>query len=198
MNLKPLPRRFYSRDPVEVARDLVGRLLVRESGGRRTIGRIVEVEAYAHHDPASHSFKGRTSRNETMFGPPGLAYVYVSHGIHHCMNVTTGDANAVLLRALEPLEGAEEMTRRRGVADQRLLCAGPGRLCQALGITLAEDGRDVTKRDGMWLAAGEPAEALLATARVGISAAADVPWRFVEEGTRYASRPARVMPRPMG
>jgi len=193
VNLRPLPRRFYARDPVEVARDLVGRLLVRESRGSRTIGRIVEVEAYSREDPASHSFKGQTRRNVTMFGPPGYAYVYVSHGIHHCMNVTTGEANAVLLRALEPVLGAEEMARRRGVVDERLLCAGPGRLCQALGITLSDDGHDLTRRGVMWLAEGRPAEALVATARIGISAAADVPWRFVEEGSRFASRPARVM-----
>lgn len=193
MNLRPLPRRFYARDPVEVARDLVGRLLVRESGGVRMAGRLVEVEAYAREDPASHSFRGQTRRNVTMFGPPGYAYVYVSHGIHHCMNVTTGGANAVLLRALEPLEGVDEMARRRGIADVRLLCAGPGRLCQAVGITLSDDGHDLTRREGLWLATGEPAAEVAATARIGISAAAEVPWRFVEEGSRYASRSVKVI-----
>jgi DNA-3-methyladenine glycosylase len=177
-----------------VARDLIGRVLVRETSGVRMIGRIVEVEAYAHDDPASHSFKGETRRNATMFGPPGYAYVYVSHGIHHCLNATTGNANAVLFRALEPLVGMEEMARRRGLEDERLLCAGPGRLCQALGITLADDGRDMTRREGMWLAAGEPAESIVVTGRIGLSVAAEVPWRFVEEGSRFASRPARVMP----
>jgi DNA-3-methyladenine glycosylase len=193
VNLRPLPRRFYSRDPVEVARDLVGRLLVRETGRARTIGRIVEVEAYAREDPASHSFKGQTRRNVTMFGPPGYAYVYVSRGIHHCMNVTTGEANAVLIRALEPVLGAEEMARRRGVVDERLLCAGPGRLCQALGITLADDGHDLTERGLMWLGEGRPADALVVTGRIGLTVAAEVPWRFVEEGSRFASRPTRVM-----
>ena len=110
------------------------------------------------------------------------------------MNVTAGGANAVLFRAVEPIEGLEEMHRRRGVAHERLLCAGPGRLCQAFGITLADDGTDMTTRDGVWLATGEPAEEVLTTARIGITAAADVPWRFVEAGTRYASRPARVIP----
>lgn len=194
MNLRALPRRFYARDPVEVARDLIGRLLVRETRGIRIIGRIVEAEAYSHEDPASHSFRGETRRNVTMFGPPGHAYVYVSHGIHHCMNVTTGHANAVLLRALEPVEGKAEMARRRGLGDERLLCAGPGRLCQALGITLADDGHDMTRKEGMWLAAGRLAESVVATARIGISVAEEVPWRFVEEGSRYASRPARVRP----
>lgn len=194
MNLKPLPRRFYARDSVELARDLLGRLLIREHAGVRTIGRIVEVEAYSIEDPASHSFKGRTPRNETMFGPPGHAYVYVSYGMHHCMNVTAGGANAVLLRALEPLEGIEEMARRRGLANERLLCAGPGRLCQALGITLADDGRDITKRGDLWLAAGNPVEDIGVTGRIGLSVAADVPWRFVEAGSRFASRAAPLRP----
>lgn len=195
MNLRPLPRRFYARDPVLVAKDLIGRLLVRRLDGETMVGRIIEVEAYAHDDPASHTFKGETRRNATMFGPPGFAYVYVSHGIHHCMNVTAGGANAVLLRALEPLRGSEEMARRRGLADERLLCAGPGRLCQAMGITLAEDGNDVTRREDLWLAAGHPATEIAATARIGISAAAEVPWRFVEAGTRFASRGVRVRKR---
>lgn len=192
MNLRPLPRRFYSRDSVEVARDVVGRVVVRELDGARLLGRIVEAEAYAPTDPASHSFRGPTPRNTTMFGPPGHAYVYLSHGIHHCLNLTTGDAAAVLVRALEPLEGIDEMVRRRGLAEHRLLCAGPGRLCQALGIRLGEDGRDLTRRDGLWLAAGDPAEAVVATPRVGLTVAASVPWRFVEERTRYASRAVRV------
>jgi DNA-3-methyladenine glycosylase len=192
LNLRPLPRRFYARDSVEVARDLIGRLLVREVQSLRLVGRIVEAEAYSKDDPASHSFKGRTRRTETMFGPPGHAYVYVSHGIHHCMNVTCGGANAVLLRALEPIEGHQEMARRRGIADERLLCAGPGRLCQALGITLADDGRDITKREGLWLAAGDPSENVVTTARIGITVAVEVPWRFVESGNRYASRPVRL------
>ena len=196
LNLRPLPRRFSARDPVELARDLIGRLLVRELGGVRLTGRIVEAEAYARDDPASHAYRGPTRRNASMFGPPGRAYVYVSHGIHHCMNVTTGGGSAVLLRALEPLEGEQEMARRRGVADRRLLCAGPGRLCQALGITLADDGADLARRGGLWLAAGTPAERVVASARIGISVAVDVPWRFVEEGTRFASRPAVNRPRP--
>jgi DNA-3-methyladenine glycosylase len=193
VNLRPLPRRFYARDPVEVAKDLIGRLLVRRMSGETMVGRIVEAEAYAHDDPASHSFKGETRRTRTMFGPPGYAYVYVSHGIHHCMNVTAGGANAVLLRALQPMRGNEEMARRRGVADERLLCAGPGRLCQALGITLADDGKDVTRREDLWVAAGEPVTDVAVTGRIGLSIAAEVPWRFVEEGTRYASRPVRVV-----
>ena len=123
-----------------------------------------------------------------MFGPPGHAYVYISHGIHHCLNLTTGGASAVLLRALEPLEGLEEMARRRGVAEPRLLCAGPGRLCQALGVTVEDDGRAVTTKGGLWVAAGDPAQAVLATPRIGLSVAVAEPWRFTEAGSRYLSR----------
>jgi DNA-3-methyladenine glycosylase len=141
-----LDRDFYARDSLEVARDLIGRMLIRTTGGRRLMGRIVEAEAYARDDPASHAFRGLTRRNASMFGPPGHAYVYRSHGIHHCLNVTTGDGSAVLLRALEPVRGLGEMARRRGLDDVRLLCAGPGRLCQALGVSLADDGGDLTIR----------------------------------------------------
>jgi DNA-3-methyladenine glycosylase len=192
VSLRPLPRRFYRRDPVEVARDTIGRLLVREIDGARIVGRIVEAEAYARDDPASHAYRGRTRRNATMFGPPGHSYVYISHGIHHCLNLTTGDGAAVLVRALEPVEGLEEMARRRGLADVRLLCAGPGRLCQALGVTLGDDGRDLTRRDGLWLAAGASAKGVLTTPRVGLTVATDVAWRFVEDGSRFASRSSRL------
>jgi DNA-3-methyladenine glycosylase len=189
VTLRPLPRRFYARGALEVAPDLIGRLLVRELDGVRMSGRIVEVEAYRPDDPASHSFRGPTPRNETMFGAPGHLYVYVSHGIHHCMNLTTGQGSAVLLRAIEPLDGGDEMARRRGVADIRLLCAGPGRLCQALGITRTDDGRDVTRRRGLWVAAGEPIGEVTATPRIGLTVARDQPWRFVEAGSRFLSRP---------
>jgi DNA-3-methyladenine glycosylase len=188
VNLRPLPRRFYARDPVEVGRDALGRLLVREVDGVRMVGRVVEAEAYARHDPASHAYRGPTRRNASMFGPPGHAYVYVSHGIHHCLNLTTGDGAAVLVRAVEPVEGLEEMRRRRGLDEPRLLCAGPGRLCQALGIGLAQDGLDLTRRDGLWLAPGAPATSVRATTRVGVTLGADTLWRFVEDGSRFLSR----------
>jgi DNA-3-methyladenine glycosylase len=190
VTLQPLPRRFYARGSLQVAPDLIGRLLVRELDGVRMSGRIVEVEAYGPEDPASHSFRGPTPRNATMFGAPGHLYVYVSHGIHHCMNLTTGQGSAVLLRAIEPLEGVDEMARRRGLADTRLLCAGPGRLCQALGVTRAEDGRDVTRGRGLWVAAGEPLGEITATPRIGLTVARDQPWRFVEAGSRFLSRSA--------
>ncbi|MGH2686075.1 MAG: DNA-3-methyladenine glycosylase [Actinomycetota bacterium] len=196
MNLRPLPRRFYARDSIDLAGDLVGRLLVREAGGVRVVGRIVEAEAYRPDDPASHSFRGPTRRNATMFAGPGLAYVYISYGMHHCMNVTAGGGAAVLLRALEPVEGLEEMARRRGVADVRLLCSGPGRLCQALGISLADDGSDLVTGGALWLAPGAPAETVVVSTRIGITTAVEQPWRFTEAGSRFLSRPVSPSSRP--
>lgn len=191
MNLRPLPRRFYQRDASEVARDLLGRLLVRELDGVRMVGRIVEAEAYGRDDPGSHAYRGLRPRNASMFGPPGQTYVYISHGIHHCLNLVCQAPTAVLLRAVEPLVGLEEMAERRGLADPRLLCAGPGRLCQALGITLAEDGTSVIRRQGLWVAAGEPVRDVAVTLRIGMSDAVNRPWRFVVRGSRFASRIAR-------
>src|SRR5882757_6611403 len=136
--LKPLPRSFFARSVHTVAPDLIGATLLFRGVG----GIIVEVEAYHHTDPAAHSFGGETARNAVMFGPPGYAYVYRSYGIHWCVNFVcerAGSASAVLIRALEPTEGLTAMRRRRGVEDSRLLCSGPGRLTQALGITIAHN-----------------------------------------------------------
>jgi DNA-3-methyladenine glycosylase len=188
VNLRPLPRRFYERDAAEVAPDLLGRLLVRRVDGVRMVGRIVEVEAYGRGDPGSHAYRGPTRRNAAMFGPPGRAYVYISHGIHHCLNVVCDAPTAVLIRAVEPLAGLEAMARRRGLEQRRLLCAGPGRLAQAMAVTLAEDGRPIYRRAGLWIAAGEAARDVAVTLRVGMSDAVNRPWRFVERGTRFASR----------
>jgi DNA-3-methyladenine glycosylase len=190
VRLKPLPRRFYERDPVGVTRELIGRLLVREVDGERLVGKIVEAEAYDRDDPASHAYRGETRRNRSMFGPPGHAYVYRSHGIHRCLNAVTLRGSAVLLRAVEPLEGLEAMARRRGLDDPRILCAGPGRLCQAFGIELDDDGADLCDVRGLWIAGRESAPEVAVTTRVGITIAADRPWRFVEAGTRFASRSA--------
>jgi DNA-3-methyladenine glycosylase len=195
VNLRPLARRFYARDAVLAAPDLLGRLLVRDLDGRLVVGRIVETEAYRPDDPASHSFPGPRRANATMFGPPGHSYVYISHGIHHCLNAVCTPPSAVLIRALEPVAGLEEMVSRRGLADTRLLCAGPGRLCQALGITLDQDGHDLTAGRGLWIAPGRRSPESLVTPRVGLTVAIDRPWRFVLPGTPFASRP---LPRAVG
>lgn len=187
---RPLPRRFYRRDPIAVARDLVGAFLIRDLDRTRLVGRIIEAEAYGASDSASHSFRGETPRNRSMFGPPGHAYVYISYGIHHCLNVVTDSPSAVLVRAIEPLEGLDEMARRRGTREPRLLCAGPGRLCQALGIDRSHDGLDLTAGNGLWLARGQPRAEVLATPRVGFTEERVLPWRFVEKGNRFASRRA--------
>ena len=193
---EPLSRGFYDRPALRLARDLLGRILVREDGDRVLAGRIVETEAYRPDDPASHSFRGPTPRNATMFGPPGHLYVYRSMGIHHCMNVVGRSGSAALIRALEPLEGLEEMARRRGLDEPRVLCAGPGRACQALGIDLSWDGHDLTLGEGVWLLAGERSTRAVRLPRIGISTAVEKPWRFVEAGTRFASRPPpRLVPR---
>jgi DNA-3-methyladenine glycosylase len=180
----------------DVAPDLVGCTLLVDGAG----GPIVEVEAYDHEDPAAHGFRGRTERNAAMFGPPGHAYVYRSYGIHWCLNFVCEDegvASAVLIRALEPVHGLAEMWARRGVTDRRLLCSGPGRLCQALGVTRLHDGLaldeppfELRARDG------EGAPEIVRDRRIGITKAADRPWRYLLAGSRYVSRgPTRARDR---
>ena len=152
-------------------------------------GRIVETEAYHHEDPASHSFSGPTPRNEVMFGPPGVLYVYRSYGIHWCLNLVCGDGpgSAVLLRALEPIEGLFEMSERRGTHDPRLLCSGPGRLGQALAVTRAQNGLRLDEPP-FELIPGDPVDVVVGP-RIGITKAVDVPWRFGERGSRFLSKP---------
>ena len=188
----PLPRGFYRRDPRVVAPELLNKVLV--VGGRS--GRIVEVEAYAGgEDPGSHAFRGRTPRNASMFGPPGLLYVYRSYGVHWCANAVCGDEGvgvAVLLRALAPLTGLDGMRAARpGIRRDRDLCSGPGRLCQALGLTGAHDGADlVTGERGPFLADdGTPPPAAPAnTNRVGLTRGAEHPWRWYVPGDPNVSR----------
>jgi DNA-3-methyladenine glycosylase len=183
-----LAKDFFARSVHEIAPELIGSTLLVDGVG----GTIVEVEAYDHEDPAAHGYRGRTARNASMFGPPGHAYVYRSYGIHWCLNLVCeeeGAASAVLLRALEPTQGLDVMRARRRLEDERLLCAGPGRLCQALAVSREHDG----------LALDEPPFRLEARAgnveivsgpRVGITRAADRPWRYALAGSRYLSRPA--------
>jgi DNA-3-methyladenine glycosylase len=170
-----------------VARELVGATFLVDGVG----GPLVEVEAYAPDDPASHSYGGRTSRNAAMFGPPGTLYVYRSYGIHWCANVVCGDEGtgaAVLLRALEPTHGLEVMRARRALEDDALLCTGPGRLTQALALTGAHDGLRLDRPPFRLLAPDEPPE-LVTAPRVGISRAAEEPWRYAVRGSRFVSRP---------
>jgi len=195
-----LPRSFFARPSPEVGPDLLGRILVRKVGdGTLLTARIVEAEAYQEDDPASHSFRGRTHRTEVMFGPPGHAYVYFTYGMHHCMNVvtgSTGEGSAVLLRAAEPLEGLEEMARRRGTNDTRALCSGPGRLCQALGIDRAENGLDLVRGRLLWLLEGAPVapSTISVGPRVGITSGTERPWRFSVQGDRFVSRARPAVP----
>ena len=182
-----LTRAFFSRSVHEVAPDLIGATLLFNGVG----GRIVELEAYDHTDPAAHSYGGPTPRNAVMFGPPGYAYVYRSYGIHWCLNLVCepkGSASAVLIRALEPTAGLAAMRRRRGVADDRLLCAGPGRLCEALGITDAQYGLALDKPPFELFARSESVD-VVAGVRIGITKAADLPWRYGLKGSRFLSKP---------
>jgi DNA-3-methyladenine glycosylase len=182
-----LRRKFFSRSVHAVAPELIGATLTFKGAG----GVIVEVEAYHHTDPAAHSFNGRTERNAVMFGPAGYAYVYRSYGIHWCVNLVCepeGIASAVLIRALAPTLGLAAMRRRRGVTDERLLCSGPGRLCQALGITDAHNGLALDKPPFEIFARREDVE-IAVGARIGITKAVDRPWRYGLEGSRFLSKP---------
>jgi DNA-3-methyladenine glycosylase len=213
-----LPREFYNRDPVTVGRDLLGKLLIRRDGRKMLAGRIVEDEAYlGAQDPAAHAYSGRTPRNAVLFGPPGHAYVYFIYGNHYCLNVSCmpeGDAEGVLLRAMEPVAGIEQMARARGMhvpilaptkgarmgrsnADSllrpsqlRLISSGPGRMSEALGITRARDNaKDLTsRRSDLWFADdGYRPERIVATPRIGIRKAVEEPLRFVIAGNSYVS-----------
>jgi DNA-3-methyladenine glycosylase len=190
--LRALTRRFYSRTSLEVAESLLGRNLYRESEEGLVAGRLVEVEAYCgSSDPASHAYRRRTPRNSIMFGPPGYLYVYFTYGMHHCANVVAeseGVAGAVLLRAVEPLHGLELMGARRGTNVPRLLARGPGRLCQAFGLTLVHNGSDLTLGP-VWVGRSRRLKGPIRTSsRIGVKPEMDQPWRFYEEGPWVSGR----------
>lgn len=178
----------FNAPPDEVARALIGASVFVDGVG----GTIVETEAYDQADPASHSFAGHTARNAAMFGPPGRAYVYRSYGLHWCLNfvcMPAGHGAGVLLRALEPRAGIERMRERRGLVADRLLCSGPGRLCQALGVTRELNGCRLDRKPFRLLAGGDAPVEVVAGPRIGISKSRDVPWRFALAGSRHLSKP---------
>ncbi|MBI1382465.1 MAG: DNA-3-methyladenine glycosylase [Planctomycetaceae bacterium] len=192
----PLPASFYERSTVALARALIGTFLVHDAPDGRRAGRIVETEAYpGARDPASHSFRGETARNRSMFGPPGTLYVYFIYGMHHCANVVSapeGVGEAVLLRALEPVDGVARMISSRGAVPFRDLCRGPGRLSKAMGLGPALDGASLLGPP-LYLAPrdaydGYPARPRIETGpRIGIRLHRDAPWRFWEAGSRFVS-----------
>lgn len=187
---KRLAKSFFSRSVHQVAPDLIGATLLFGGAG----GRLVEVEAYHHTDPAAHSYRGPTERNSVMFGPPGYAYVYRSYGIHWCLNFVCeqkGSASAVLIRALAPTTRLAAMRRRRGVAEPRLLCSGPGRLCEALGITGRHNGLALDSPPFELFAREDDVE-IVAGPRIGITKAVEKPWRYGEKGSRFLSKPFRA------
>jgi DNA-3-methyladenine glycosylase len=187
MTASPRIRRdFFDRSVHRVAPELIGATLLVDGVG----GVIVEVEAYHHTDPAAHSYTGRTERNAVMFGPPGAAYVYRSYGIHWCLNFVCeaeGSASAVLIRALEPSAGLALMRRQRGLSDERTLCSGPGKLCEALGVSIKHNGLALD-RAPFELHARECRPEIAVGPRIGISKAVEQPWRYGMKGSRFLSK----------
>ena len=187
---KPLKRSFFARNVLEIAPELIGATLLVDGVG----GVIVEVEAYHHTEPAAHSYRGPTPRNMVMFGPPGFVYVYRSYGIHWCVNFVCekeGSAAAVLIRALQPTHGISAMRRRRGLHDECLLCSGPGKLCEALGISIAHNGLPLDAPPIALYRRTKEADVVTGV-RIGITKAADLPWRYGLKGSKYLSKPFRT------
>lgn len=187
---RQLRKRFFARSVHEVAPEIIGATLLIDGVG----GLIVEVEAYHHTDPASHSYTGPTPRNGVMFGPPGFAYVYRSYGIHWCLNFVcepAGSASAVLIRAVEPTQGLDRMRRRRGVAELRNLCSGPGKLGQAMAVTHGLNGFALDDAPfALFARAGEPE--VVTGPRIGITKAVDQPWRYGLKGSKFVSKPFKA------
>lgn len=186
-----LTRHFFDRPVLTVAPELIGATLLVNGIG----GRIVEVEAYHQTEPAAHSYRGLTPRTAVMFGPPGRAYVYRSYGLHWCLNFVcekAGSAAAVLIRAIEPLDGLSAMHKRRdGIDDPRLLCAGPGRLCAAMNVTVAQNGLPLDRPPFVLRARSDTPE-IVTGPRIGITKAVEKPWRFGLKGSRYLSKPFKA------
>jgi len=185
-----LDRHFYAAPTLIVARSLLGQVLVHRTPRGERAGIIVETEAYTQDDPACHAHRGKTRRNSAMFGPGGTAYVYSIYGLHFCFNAVTdreGIGEAVLIRALEPLAGLHLMEEARGTGDVSRLCSGPARLCQALGISGAQNGASLLG-DTLFILAGPPVLRAVTTTRVGISRGRDLPYRFYTAGNKYVSR----------
>ena len=183
---KPIKRSFFDRSVHEVAPDLIGATLLVDGVG----GIIVEVEAYHHTDPAAHSFRGPTLRNSVMFGPPGFSYVYRSYGIHWCANFVceeAGSASAVLIRALQPTHGIPAMRRRRGLHDERALCSGPGKLCEALAITIKHSELPLDRPPiALHARVGKPE--IVTGVRIGITKAVELPWRYGLKDSKFLSK----------
>lgn len=195
-----LERSWLTRPTLEVAPDLLGCLLITDLPEGRTVGRIVETEAYlGPADPASHAARLRTERVAAMSRLPGIAYVYRSYGIHTMMNVVAkpeSHTGAVLIRAIEPVEGIELMRQRRGLSSLRLLGSGPGRLCQALGILLDDHGTDLITSDRIWLHPGPRPAAIATSGRIGITRATEHPWRYFDPASPFVSGPRLRAPVP--
>lgn len=191
LELPPLPVSFYLQDTVAAARQLLGCILVRRAPEGVTAGRIVEAEAYLRDDPACHAHRGETPRCRVMFGPPGHAYVYFTYGMHWCFNAVmqpAGIAEAILVRALDPLVGLDLMRRRRGIEDLRLLASGPARLTQAMGIDRDQNGVPLDSHALAILGPGPIPAQITTTTRVGINVAVDQPWRFYDPSSASVSR----------
>jgi DNA-3-methyladenine glycosylase len=185
-----LRRSFFNRPVLKVAREIIGATLLVDGVG----GTIVEVEAYHHTEPAAHSYIGRTERNAVMFGPAGYAYIYRSYGIHWCLNFVCeeeGSASAVLIRAIEPTHGLATMRRRRGLREERALCSGPGKLCEALAVTHEHNGLPLD-RAPFELRARNATPEVIAGARIGITKAVEKPWRYGLKGSRFLSKPFKT------